>query len=55
MKIDMSPAIITLRLKEVNNLRKICLSLAKSSAGLEIRKKHLNNELVRRTFYAIGL
>jgi hypothetical protein len=38
MKIDMSKMAITNRLKTVNQLRKVCLSLAKSSAGAKIRK-----------------
>jgi len=39
MKIDMSKKAITNRLKTVNQLRKVCLSLASSSAGAKIRKK----------------
>jgi hypothetical protein len=39
MKIDMSKKAITHRLKTVNQLRKICLSLAHSSAGEKIRKQ----------------
>ena len=33
MKIDLSPEAIAQRLKTVNELRRTCLSLAKSSAG----------------------
>jgi len=40
MKIDMTPTAVTLRLKQVAKLRLVCLSLAKSSKGHEIRKKH---------------
>jgi hypothetical protein len=39
MKIDMSKKAITNRLKIVNQLRNVCLSLANSSAGVKIRKK----------------
>ncbi len=55
MKIDMTPAAVTLRLKQVAKLRRACLSLAKSSKGLEIQKKHKeDNETVERTSLAIG-
>ena len=33
MKIDMSPEAVANRLKAFNELRRVCLSLAKSSAG----------------------
>lgn len=39
MKIDMSKKAITNRLKTVNQLRKVCLSLANSNAGAKIRKR----------------
>ncbi|CAN2042455.1 hypothetical protein GMMP15_830006 [Candidatus Magnetomoraceae bacterium gMMP-15] len=39
MKIDMSAKAITNRLKTVNQLKKICLSLANSSEGKRIRKQ----------------
>ncbi len=54
MKIDMTPAAVTLRLKQVAKLRRACLSLAKSDKGLEIQKKHKDNKTVRRTSLAIG-
>jgi hypothetical protein len=38
MKIDMSSQAITNRLKAVNELRKLCLSLANSSEGRKIKK-----------------
>jgi hypothetical protein len=38
MKIDMSKKAITDRLKLVNQLRRVCLSLANSNAGEKIRK-----------------
>ena len=37
MKIDMSPAAVTLRIRRVSQLRDLCLRLAK--AGEEARKK----------------
>jgi len=54
MKIDMSPEAVTLRLKQVAQLRKTCLALAKSGPGLEIRKKKTANKLVQRTSLALG-
>ena len=39
MKIDMSKKAITNRLKTVNQLRKVCLSLANLNAGEKIRKR----------------
>ena len=54
MKIDMSPAAITLRLKQVSQLRRACLILAKSSAGLRIRRIYAANESVQRTSLALG-
>jgi len=54
MKIDMSPAAVTLRLKQASQLTRACLSLAKSSAGLKIRRKHAANKSVKRTSVALG-
>ncbi len=54
MKIDMTPAAVTLRLKQVAKLRHACLSLAKSSKSLEIQKKHTANKTVQRTSQALG-
>ena len=54
MKIDMSPRSITLRLQTVNQLRQVCLSLAKSSAGQNIRKQFSTNKSVQRTSQALG-
>ena len=44
MKIDMSKKAITNRLKTVNQLRNVCLSLANSSAGAKIRKQIANKQ-----------
>jgi hypothetical protein len=44
MKIDMSKKAITNRLKTVNQLRKVCLLLANSSARAEIRKQAVNKQ-----------
>ncbi len=46
MKIDMSKEEITNRLKAVNQLRKVCLSLANSSAGAKIRKQTADKQCV---------
>ncbi|MFZ2398079.1 MAG: hypothetical protein WAW31_05335 [Smithella sp.] len=54
MKIDMSPEAIAKRLRLVNELRKVCLSLANSSAGREIMKRNPNNKTVQRTAQALG-
>lgn len=54
MKIDMSPEAVANRLKTVNELRKVCLSLAQSSAGREIMRKNSKNEIVQRTAQALG-
>jgi len=54
MKIDMTPAAVTLRLKQVAQLRRACLALAKSGKGLEVCKKHPTNKTVRRTSSALG-
>ena len=44
MKIDMSEKAITARLKIVNELRKICLSLAKANPGKKIREPMADNK-----------
>lgn len=54
MKIDMSSEAITRRLKQVDDLREACLSLADSSAGRQIRQNHPDNPVVQRTNQAIG-
>ena len=54
MKIDMSSAAITLRLKQVEQLRQACLCLAGSSFALKIRQKYSANKSVQRTSQAIG-
>lgn len=54
MKIDMRPEAITRRLRKVAQLRKVCLELARSSTGLEIRRKKAANESVQRTAEAPG-
>ena len=54
MKIDMSKQAVTNRLKTVNELRKVCLSLANSSAAKEIRKRFPDHKAVQRTSDAIG-
>ena len=54
MKIDMSAKAITNRLKIVNQLRKLCLSLAKSSEGKKIMERFNDNKSVQRTSRALG-
>jgi hypothetical protein len=54
MKIDLGSDAITRRLKTVDELRKLCLSLADSSIGRKIREAHPDDPTVRRTSRAIG-
>lgn len=54
MKIDLSPEAVRLRLEQVDALRKLCLSLARSSAGRQVVEKHPDDERVRRTAAALG-
>lgn len=54
MKIDMSPAAVTRRLKQASELRRLCLSLASSSAGKKILEEFPENETVKRTSQALG-
>jgi len=54
MKIDMSGEAVRRRLEQVESLRKLCLSLARSSVAREIALKHPANEKVRRTVQALG-
>ncbi len=54
MKIDMGPEAVRVRLEQVESLRKLCLSLARSSAGREIVMKHAANGKVRRTTQALS-
>jgi hypothetical protein len=54
MKIDLSPAAVRLRLEQVEALRKLCLSLARSSAGRRVMEKHPTDENVERTAAALG-
>ena len=49
MKIDMSKKAITNRLKTVNQLRNVCLSLANSSAGAKIRKQAADKQQKNQT------
>jgi hypothetical protein len=54
MKIDLSPPAVRARLEQVEALRRICLSLSRSSVGRRIVEKHPENEKVRRTAAALG-
>ncbi|HQG65394.1 MAG: hypothetical protein KBG22_06395 [Smithella sp.] len=53
MKIDISPDAVTKRLRLVNEPRRVCLSLANSSAGREIMKKNSRNKIVQRAAQAL--
>ncbi len=54
MKIDTTSAAVTRRLKQTAELRRLCLALAKSSAGLKIQKKYRTNKRIERTARALG-
>lgn len=54
MKIDMSPRAVRLRLEQVSALRRLCLSLAGSSAGRRIVERCPTNKRVQRTSRALG-
>jgi len=54
MKIDMSPEAIRQRLQQVEALRRLCLSLARTSAGRDVIHRHSANNRVQRTSLALG-
>jgi hypothetical protein len=54
MRIEMSSEAVSKRLKIVNELRRICLSLANSSEGKRIQKTYSANKQVQRTAKAVG-
>jgi hypothetical protein len=54
MKLDLSSEAISARLRQVAALRELCLSLADSSLGRQIRAKHPDNPAVQRTTEALG-
>ncbi len=54
MRTDMSPKAVRRRLEQVGALRRICLSLAGSSAGREVIRDYPANQKVRRTRLALG-
>ena len=55
MRIDLSLAAVRLRLEQVEALRRLCLSLARSSAGRQVMEKHPTEENAKRTAAALGL
>lgn len=54
MKIDMDSAAVGRRLRQVSKLRRLCLSLASSSAGRDIARRFPANKAVQRTSQALG-
>lgn len=54
MKIDMSSEAITRRLGQVDELRRLTLSLARSSVGREVAAKNSHNKNIQRTRLALG-
>ncbi|MFN8547420.1 MAG: hypothetical protein U0527_05470 [Candidatus Eisenbacteria bacterium] len=54
MKIEMDAEHIRQRFERVRELRRLCLSLARSSAGHDVIRRCQENEKVRRTSRALG-
>jgi hypothetical protein len=54
MKVDMGPEAISRRLRQVRQLRRVCLSLARSSTGRDIARRFPANQAVQRTSQALG-
>jgi hypothetical protein len=54
MKIDMGRKAVTLRLRQVAQLRRACLALAKCSKSIEIQRDKSANKTVQRTLIAFG-
>ena len=54
MRLDMSSEAVGRRLRQVRQLRRLCLSLARSSAGRDIARKFPANTTVQRTSQALG-
>lgn len=54
MELDMSPKAVGRRLQRVRQLRRLCLSLARSSAGRDVARRFPANKTVQRTSRALG-
>ena len=54
MRLDLSPEAVGRRLQQVQQLRRLCLSLARSSAGRDIARRFPVNKTVQRTSQALG-
>jgi len=54
MKLDMSAEAVGRRLLQVRQLRRLCLSLSRSSAGRDIARRFPANMTVQRTLRALG-
>ncbi len=54
MKIEMDAEHIRQRFEQVRALRRLCLSLARSSAGREIIERCRSNAAVQRTSRSLG-
>ena len=50
----LSEEAVTKRLRQVEELRRACLSLADSSAGRDIQNRFKASQLVQRTSHALG-
>ena len=54
MKVDLSPQAVTGRLRQVEALRRLCLSLARAGVAREVARKHTDIQRVTRTVTALG-
>ncbi len=54
MKVDMSPEAVELRLKTVDSLRRLTLTLAQSDVARAFRKKNPNHPISKRVALALG-
>ncbi len=54
MKLDLRSAAVGRRLDQVRQLRRLCLSLARSSTGRDIARRFPTSKTVQRTSRALG-
>lgn len=54
MKLDLSPEAVGQRLRQVEKLRRLCLSLAAAGASRELARKYPENQALQRTARALG-
>lgn len=54
MKLDLSPEAVGQRLRQVEQLRRLCLSLAAAGVSRELAQKYPENQVLQRTARALG-